>query len=125
MSRVLLDTHAFMWWVDMSSQVKPEWLELVLDAENVVYVSAVTAWEIEIKKRSGKLRFGHDVAEVASQLGFEHLSITMQHATSAGSLDWDHQDPFDRMLVAQARDNAMTLLSADKAMKSAPGVRVL
>ncbi|MEO6944851.1 MAG: type II toxin-antitoxin system VapC family toxin [Lacisediminihabitans sp.] len=91
----------------------------------MVYVSAVTAWEIEIKKRSGKLRFAHDVAEVASQFGFEHLSITMQHVASAGLLDWDHQDPFDRMLVAQARDNAMTLLSADKAMKSAPGVRVL
>jgi PIN domain nuclease of toxin-antitoxin system len=125
MSRVLLDTHAFMWWVDMSSRVKPEWLELVLDVGNVVYVSAVTAWEIEIKKRSGKLRFEHDVAEVASQLGFEHLGITMQHAASAGSLEWDHQDPFDRMLVSQARDNAMTLLSADTAMKSAPGVRVL
>jgi PIN domain nuclease of toxin-antitoxin system len=125
MSRVLLDTHVFMWWVESSSQVKAEWLELVLDPGNVVYVSAVTAWEIEIKKRAGKLRFGHDIAEVASELGFEHLSVTMQHASTAGSLDWEHRDPFDRMLVAQARDNAMTLLSADKAMKSAPGVRVI
>jgi len=124
-SRILLDTHVFMWWVDASSRVKPSWVEAIVDEENSVHVSAVCAWEIETKKRGGKLRFGHDVAATSAQLGFEHLAITMAHATTAGSLEWDHRDPFDRMLVAQALQNDMILLSADEAMRSAPGVRVL
>jgi PIN domain nuclease of toxin-antitoxin system len=114
-----------MWWVDASSRVKPSWVDAILDVENSVHVSAVSAWEIETKKRGGKLRFAHDVAEASARLGFEHLAITMTHATIAGSLEWAHRDPFDRMLVAQAVENDMLLLSADAAMKSAPGVGVL
>ena len=125
MSRLLLDTHVFIWWVEASPRVQPHWVDAVLDPENSVHVSAVSAWEIETKKRIGKLRFGHDVGDIAAQLGFEHLSITMSHATGAGALKWNHGDPFDRMLIAQAIENDMLLLTSDESIKSAPGVRVL
>ena len=125
MSRILLDTHSFVWWVEAHPRVRSTWLDLVLDEGNTTYVSAVTGWEIETKKRIKKIEFDGDVGAVAGQFGFELLSVTMSHAALAGALDWGHRDPFDRMLVAQAIENDMTLLSADDVMKSAPGVRVL
>jgi PIN domain nuclease of toxin-antitoxin system len=124
-SLILLDTHVFMWWIQEPSRIRTEWLESVMDSGNRVHVSAACAWEIETKKRIGKLAFDHDVADVASEFGFESLSITIDHAALAGSLEWGHRDPFDRMLVAQALSDDMVLLSADDVMKSAPGVRVL
>ncbi len=125
MSRLLLDTHVFMWWIQEQSRIRPEWLESIVNSDNSVHVSAACAWEIETKKRIGKLVFDHDVADVASEFGFEPMSVTIDHAALAGSLDWDHRDPFDRMIVAQALSNDMILITSDAALKSAPGVRVL
>jgi PIN domain nuclease of toxin-antitoxin system len=124
-SFLLLDTHVFIWWAESSSRLCKTWVEGILNESNTVYVSAVTAWEIETKKRINKMDFDDEVAVVVGKFGFEQLAVTMGHASAAGSLDWDHRDPFDRMLVAQALQNDMILLSADEAMRSAPGVRVL
>ena len=125
MSRLLLDTHVFLWWAKASPNIRAQWVDEILDDSNSVHVSAVTAWEIETKKRVKKLDFDDEVGRIAAEFGFEPLSVTMDHASAAGSLEWEHRDPFDRMLVAQALVNEMVLLSADEAMKSAPGVRVL
>ena len=125
MTRVLLDTHVFVWWIDQPGKVRTAWLDTILDPSNDVHVSAVSAWEIETKKRLGKLTFDHEVSVVASEFQFDDLAISMVDAALAGSLEWEHRDPFDRMLVAQALSNDMVLVSADDAMKSAPGVRVL
>ena len=125
MSRLLLDTHVFLWWAQANPQIRAQWVEEIADDSNTVHVSAVAAWEIETKRRIKKLNFDDDVSRVATEFGFEPLAITLQHASLAGQLDWDHRDPFDRMLAAQALSNDMVLLSADVAMRSAPGVRVL
>lgn len=125
MSRILLDTHVFVWWAKASADIRPSWLDAILDDANTVYLSAVAGWEIETKKRIHKLDFDGDVASFAAEFGFEPLSITLAHAALAGSLDWDHRDPFDRMLVAQALSDDMLLVSADAIMRSAPRVRVL
>jgi PIN domain nuclease of toxin-antitoxin system len=125
MTRLLLDTHVFMWWIDQPSRVRPEWIERIVDPDNNVCVSAVSALEIETKKRGGKLRFDHVVSDVAAELEFEQLAMTMEHAVVAGAMEWDHRDPFDRVIVAQAITDDMLLLTADEAMRSAPGVRVL
>ncbi len=125
MTRLLLDTHVFLWWAQASSSIRANWIDAIVSESNSVHVSAVTAWEIETKKRIKKLEFEDAVGPVAVEFGFDTLSVTMEHASLAGSLDWEHRDPFDRMLVAQALSNDMVLLSADDAMKSAPGVRVL
>jgi PIN domain nuclease of toxin-antitoxin system len=124
-SRLLLDTHVFLWWAKASPKIRAHWVDEILDDSNTVHVSAVVAWEIETKKRIKKLEFDDDVGKIAAAFGFGALSVTMQHASAAGSLDWDHRDPFDRMLVAQALSGDMLLVSGDDAMKSAPGVRVL
>ncbi len=125
MSRLLLDTHVFVWWAQADSKIRPVWVDEILDDENSVYVSAVTAFEIESKKRIKKIEFDDEVAKIVSEFGFEQLSMTMAHASAAGALNWDHRDPFDRLLVAQAIENDMVLVTADTAIKSAPGVRVL
>ena len=125
MSRVLFDTHAFIWWARGSANIRRSWVDAVTDPGALVFVSAVTAWEIETKKRSKKLDFDDDVTRLAIEFDFELLSLDMAHATLAGSLDWSHRDPFDRMLAAQAIADDMVLLTADDAFTSAPGVRVL
>jgi PIN domain nuclease of toxin-antitoxin system len=124
-SRILLDTHVFIWWVEADPRVLADWIEPIVDSDNDVFVSAATAWEIETRKRIGKLSFDHDVLAKIREFEFLGLPISLDHARSAGGLDWQHRDPFDRILVAQASTESMTLLSADAAMKSAPGVRVL
>ena len=117
MTRVLLDTHALMWWIDEPAKVPDAWQQIALAPENDVYVSSVAAWEIETKKRIGKLRFDHVVDEVVARFEFEPLSVSMLHATLAGQLGWDHRDPFDRMLVAQAISDDMILLTSDVAIR--------
>lgn len=125
MSGYLLDTHAFIWWVEPEAALPDRWHDAILSDSNPVYVSAVVAWEIETKKRIGKLQFAHDVGAMAEALSFEELGISMEHAAMAGSLAWNHRDPFDRILAAQAISSDLTLITADTALRSAPGVRVL
>jgi PIN domain nuclease of toxin-antitoxin system len=88
----------------------------LIDEADVVAVSAASAWEIEIKRATGRLEAPIDVAERAVQQGFESLAITFEHALAAGRLPLHHNDPFDRMLVAQARLENLTLATADAAI---------
>ncbi len=125
MSLILLDTHVFLWWAQANPRIRPNWLEEITASSNTVFLSSVSAWEIETKKRIGKLDFDDEVEPVALEYNFRPLALTIQHAALAGSLAWEHRDPFDRMIVAQALLDNMTLISADAVMKSAPGVRVL
>jgi len=125
MMRLLLDAHVFVWWIRADSRIDPSWVAPIVDPANSVFVSAAVAWEIETKKRADRLAFHHDTPRIASEFGFELLSITPRHAVVAGSLAWEHRDPFDRMLVAQAIEQDLTLVTADTAMRSAPGIKVL
>lgn len=123
--KLLLDTHVLVWWALADSRLRESWVEAIVDPVNTVYVSAATAWEIETKKRLGKLRFPPTVDELAPQFGFAPLSITVAHATRSGLLEWEHKDPFDRMLVAQSVSDGLVLVTADETVAAAPGVRVL
>ncbi|CAN5574643.1 type II toxin-antitoxin system VapC family toxin [soil metagenome] len=125
MSRLLLDTHVFMWWALASPRVKARWVDSIAEPSNTVAVSAATVWEIEIKKRSGKLHFPHEAIALAHGYGFELLPISPLDARRAGSLDWDHRDPFDRMLAAQCLERDFTLVTDDVAFFEAPGVTLL
>lgn len=122
---LLLDTHVVIWWVEADPRITTTWLEAIVDDSNTVYVSAASAWEIEIKKRQGRLPFTPTVVEVAERYGFELLPISVSDAVTAGSLDWSHGDPFDRMLAAQAIDHSMKLVTGDSAFATAPGIRTL
>jgi PIN domain nuclease of toxin-antitoxin system len=109
---LLLDTHVVLWWLTddptLADDVKDR-----LDHELDVRVSAATIWEVTIKQAIGKLKEPVDLPERIRDSGFRHLPITFEHAIAAGRLPAIHRDPFDRMLVAQARCETLTLVTRD------------
>ena len=104
--RVLLDTHAFLWWISDSKKLSTAALDAIRDESNDVAVSAASAWEIATKFRIGKLpgceAVALDVADHIRRQGFQELAIGVADAERAGHLRSPHRDPFDRMLAAQA-----------------------
>ena len=111
---LLLDTHAFIWWNAGDRRLADVAREAIRDPSNRVIVSAASVWEIAIKRKTGKLSFRHDVVPAIAADGFETLDITAQHADAAGSLPLHHVDPFDRLLVAQARIEQLVLVTQDR-----------
>jgi PIN domain nuclease of toxin-antitoxin system len=116
--RLLLDTHAFLWWLDGDRRLSIKARRLIADEANAVLVSAASAWEITTKARLGKLPGAKDVAAdvvgcIGNQ-GFVPLDITVLHAQRAGGLAGDHRDPFDRMLIAQAQLEDVAVISDDR-----------
>ena len=117
--KVLLDTHAFLWWVSDDRQLSPRARRIIGDGSNEVYFSAVSGWEIAIKVRLGRLSIaGNDPeAFVAQQVTVNNLLILpihLSHALKTYSLPDHHRDPFDRLLVAQSTIEALPLLSANR-----------
>lgn len=117
--RVLLDTHALLWWLAGDSDLSINARHTIADPANEIFVSAASAWEVATKFRIGKLPgagpLGVDFAREVRQQGFVALAISLEHAQVAGALVGDHRDPFDRMLIAQAREEKMALVSNDAA----------
>jgi PIN domain nuclease of toxin-antitoxin system len=112
--KLLLDTHAFLWW-DSNDSHLPDALRLAIASpRNEIFVSAVTVWEIAIKRASGKLVFGQAVGRAIAAHGFQPMPITVEHAEYAGSLPQLHRDPFDRLLVAQAQLEGLVLATVDE-----------
>ncbi|MBA3673216.1 MAG: type II toxin-antitoxin system VapC family toxin, partial [Gemmatimonadaceae bacterium] len=105
--RLLIDTHALLWWLAGDAQLSGRARDAIADRENMVYVSAASAWEVATKYRLGKLAgagpLAVDFAREVETQGFTPLDITLAHGQDAGALPGPHRDPFDRMLVAQAR----------------------
>lgn len=111
--RLLLDTHILVWWLADVPPVAERLLEYITRAETVV-VSAASVWEIEIKRACGKLEAPGDVDKAIEFNGFRPLSMTVTHCMLAGQLPAAHADPFDRMLVAQAHLEGLTLVTRDR-----------
>jgi PIN domain nuclease of toxin-antitoxin system len=122
---LLLDTHAFLWWLAGDRKLPRRAREAIADPDEEVLVSAVSAWEITTKYRIGKLpgasAIVSDIAGAIASQAFTSLAITVVHAQRAGTLVGDHRDPFDRMLIAQARSEDLTLVS-NEALFDAFGV---
>lgn len=110
--RILLDSHAVLWWLEDNKSLGPKCRELIEHADEA-FVSAVTPWELGIKCSLGKLSMPEGLVSVLESDGFKLLSITAVHAELAPALPPFHRDPFDRMLVAQAQLEALTLVTAD------------
>jgi len=115
---LLLDTHAFLWWTGDDHRLGPAARSAISDPENVVYVSAASAWEISIKRAKGKLRTSRDLEAAIAEHGFRALSIEIRDGIAAGALPTHHRDPFDRILVAQAREEQLILVTDDPVMAS-------
>ena len=111
--RLLLDTHVLLWWLAGSRDLRAEIRLLIEDEANDVWVSAASAWEIAIKKALGKLSAPDDLLDVLADNNIQPLPILLADALEAGALPPHHDDPFDRMLVAQARLSGLTLVTRD------------
>lgn len=111
--RLLLDTNALLWWLADESLTTVA-REAIADPVNLVTVSAVSAWEISIKKTLGKLAAPDDLEQQVASGGFEALPITIAHGIAAGRLPRHHEDPFDRILIAQAFAEGLTVVTRDK-----------
>ena len=126
--RLLLDTHAFFWWLSGSSRLSLPARQAIGDEDNEVMVSAASAWEIATKHRIGKLpdaeALALDIPGAIAGQNFEELPITVEHAVRAGALPGPHRDPFDRMLIAQALSGNLVLVSIESLFDSY-GVRRL
>jgi PIN domain nuclease of toxin-antitoxin system len=111
--RLLLDTQALLWWLadeGLTTQAR----DAISDPANIVVVSAASAWEISIKKALGKLTAPDDLEQQVQEGGFSPLPISIAHALAAGHLARHHEDPFDRMLIAQAFAEGLTIVTRDK-----------
>ncbi|MFJ1592983.1 type II toxin-antitoxin system VapC family toxin [Kitasatospora albolonga] len=111
--RLLLDTHVVLWWLGDSDELSDQ-VKGLLDTEPSVHLSAVSAWEIAIKQSLGKLDGPDDLAERVRDSQFTALPVTAGHGVRAGRLPALHRDPFDRILVAQAQTEGMTIVTRDQ-----------
>ena len=109
----LLDTHVLLWWLADDRRLGAGARALVAGPDNAVYVSAASVWEIGMKRALGKLDAPDDLIDAVERSGFDPLPIGLAHAELAGALPRHHDDPFDRMLVAQAMAEGATLVTAD------------
>ena len=125
---LLLDTHAFLWWIAGDAALSVPARTAIDDAGNTVFVSAASAWEIATKVRIGRLPgvagIAADLAGVLASQGFVGLPISFKHGQAAGALPGPHKDPFDRMLIVQAMLDDMALVSSEEQF-DAYGVRRL
>ncbi len=110
---LLLDTHAFLWWLDDPSLLSKPARKAIADGKNTVYVSAAVVWEISIKKALGKLKAPDDLEAAMTANRFLPLPVTIPHALAVQSLPGIHRDPFDRLLIAQAKHEGFKLVSRD------------
>lgn len=110
---LLLDTHVLIWVLENNPSLSAEAREAIIDGHNLVFVSAVSIWEISIKRALGKLLTPDNLLQEISAHRLELMDISAQHADLAGRLPMIHQDPFDRMLIAQASIESLTLVSRD------------
>lgn len=114
---LLLDTHVLLWWLDDHPTLSKKARTTIADPENLVLISAAVIWEIRIKQALGKLEIPRNFRNVLDRQPFEMLDITAHHAHAVGDLPAHHRDPFDRMLVAQAKVEGLTLVSRDVRLK--------
>lgn len=116
--RLLLDTHALLWWLAGNQSLSPRAKAAIADEANEILVSAASAWEVATKHRNGKLPFAAaiviDLPKTIQDQGFTELPITLRHGQAAGSLPGPHRDPFDRMLIAQAMLEDLVLVSNEQ-----------
>jgi PIN domain nuclease of toxin-antitoxin system len=114
--RLLLDSHAFFWWLADDPKLSAKARQAIADPASVVHVSAATVWELSIKAALGKLDLdGADLVRELEANDFVELPITALHSQGAANLPHHHNDPFDRILIAQARIEGLTIVTRDPA----------
>ncbi len=113
MKRLLLDTHVLLWWLADDEKLGLTTQTIIADGRNDIFVSAASIWEISIKQSLGKLVAPEDLDSAVEDERFLKLPISLFHGQTAGALPPLHRDPFDRMLIAQAQAEGLTIVTAD------------
>ena len=118
--RLLLDTNALIWTLAAPQRLSTRAADEIGDSSNEILISVVSAWEIGLKRAKGKLNLRGDLERTLGEKGFQSLPLTLHHALAVESLPPEHHDPFDRMLVAQAQVEKLTLVTSDRTMRRYP-----
>lgn len=111
--QLLLDSHVVLWMITRERRIREATITAIMDPGNQVYVSAASVWEIEIKRATGKLEAPDNLIEFVENSGFIELPVNFQHGYLAARLPKFHRDIFDRMLIAQAQAEGLTLVTDD------------
>jgi PIN domain nuclease of toxin-antitoxin system len=114
---LLLDTHVVLWWLDDNPSLSSRARSAVADSDNTVFISAAVIWEIRIKQALGKLKLPRNLRDVLDRQPFTSLPITAEHAHAVSELPAYHRDPFDRILLAQAKVERLTFVTHDKGLR--------
>lgn len=123
--RLLLDTHVFLWWCADDPRLGEAERAAIRDGANDVFLSTASVWEMAIKQALGRLQVPEPPSAAVARLGIGRLPIDFEHAEATVGLPPLHRDPFDRLLVAQARVEGLTLITTDPLVRSYPGVAFL
>lgn len=115
--KILIDTHVFLWWDRQPDSLSEPLRAAIGDEANDIFLSAASVWEVAIKRALGKLNFTRSIVDAVSDLGFEILPVSGKHAEHAGGLPRHHNDPFDRLIVAQAQLEGLLLGTQDRLMR--------
>ena len=113
----LLDTNIFLWWLNGDKKLKPSMRAIIENSQNTIYVSIVTAWEISIKHKIGKIRLKTSLRRCFEVSPFEILTLNLEHIFHLDKLPLIHKDPFDRIILAQSQVENVTLLTGDKKIR--------
>jgi PIN domain nuclease of toxin-antitoxin system len=121
--KCLLDTHAYLWWMSEPHKLSKQADDIISDTNSDIWVSIATFWEIAIKSSLGRLTLSQDVGALCAELvndGFKLLDIDSRHCSAVARLPFHHRDPFDRMRLAQALTDDLTLVSRDAELRRYP-----
>jgi PIN domain nuclease of toxin-antitoxin system len=113
MMKILLDTHILIWWLSKASRLSQTEIDLITDSDNFIFVSTATAWEIAVKKMIGKLETPDDLPAALAVNNFLELPIKIEHSQKLYQLPLHHNDPFDRIMIAQAMSEDLTFMTRD------------
>ncbi len=111
---LLLDTHILLWWLESSNKLTENIIRAIENTRNNVFISSAVIWEIVIKKQIGKLQAPETLLEIIDENNFNTLSITANHVITLKDLPEIHNDPFDRIQIAQAIHDQLILVSVDQ-----------
>lgn len=118
--KYLLDTHVLLWWLDNNPKLSLPVKNTISNPLNTIFVSSVSTWEINTKKSLGKLTVPDNIPDIIRECRFIELPITIDHSCVIGTLVPIHQDPFDRMLIAQAISEDLVLITSDTMIQKYP-----
>lgn len=116
----LLDTHIMLWWLSDPERIAPEAQQIIAERSNHIYISSASFWELAIKESIGRIKIPNTLLETLDKEGFKSLEITAADALAVSDLPFIHKDPFDRMLVTQAKRYDCTLITHDKTLQEYP-----